>query len=183
VNLPAATAVQEGTGFTFKKIDTTANQIIVTPNGTDNIDGANLPLYIGVKGMAVGITSDGASWQASIFAAIPFMLAAQSQSVATSSSTLSIDMSKGWIVALTLNHTITTFNITNWPASGTMGKLQLDITNGGAFNIGTWPSATVWFEGAVPTVTSGSGKKDTYVITSTNGGTNKRGYVVSVNMS
>jgi hypothetical protein len=182
VNLPAASAVQEGTGFTFKKTDTSANQIVITPNGSDNIDGANLPLYIGVKGMSVGITSDGSSWQASIFAAIPFMLAAQVQYITTSTSTLNVDMSKGWIIALTLGASVTTFNVTNWPPSGTLGKLQIEVSQGASYTL-AWPTSTVWFEGEVPVVTAGAGAKDTYVLTSTNGGTNKRGYVVCSNMS
>jgi hypothetical protein len=182
INLPAVTTCQTGTGFTFKKIDSSANTVTINPNGADTLDGSIVPVVIGVKNMAIGITNDSAQWLSTIFASLPFFLAAQRQSV-TAGASLSIDMSKGWHVALSLGATVTSFAVTNWPAAGTVGKLTLDITNTGTFNIGTWPTTTIWAGGSTPVITSGNGKQDTVVLTSTNGGTAFRGYVASQNMS
>jgi hypothetical protein len=182
-SLPAASVVQAGTGYTFKKVDNTANVVTITPNGSDNIEGANSPLYIGVRNMAVGLMSDGVQWLATLFSSMPFMLAAQKQSVTATAGALSIDMSKGWDVALSLTGTVTSFTVTNWPTTGTLGKLQLDITNAGSYNITGWPGTTIWFNGLTPTITPGSGKKDTIILMSSDGGTNFRGYVASLNMS
>jgi hypothetical protein len=104
------------------------------------------------------------------------------QSVTAGSSTLNIDMSLGWNVALTLNATVTTFTVSNWPASGILGKLTLEITSGGAYNITGYPGTTIWTGGTKPTITSGSGKKDSIVLMS-DGGTNFRGYLGGQNMS
>jgi hypothetical protein len=182
-NLPAANTVLAGTGYCFKKVDSTANIVTITPNGSDTIEGANSPLYIGVRNMAVGIISDGVQWLATLFSSMPFMLAAQKQIVSASAGALSIDMAKGWDVALSLGGTVTSIAVTNWPTTGTLGKLQLDIANTGAYNITGWPGTTVWFNGITPTITSGNGKKDTIILMSSDGGTNFRGYVASQNMS
>jgi hypothetical protein len=182
INLPAVTTCQTGTGFTFKKTDSTANTVTIVPNGADNVDGSNIPIVIGARNMAVGITNDAAQWLSTIFASLPFFLAAQKQNV-TAGAALTIDMSKGWHVALSLGATVTSFAVTNWPATGSVGKLTLDITNTGSFNITTWPTTTIWAGGAAPTITSGAGKQDTIVLTSTNGGTAFRAYVASQNMS
>lgn len=183
INLPAVTTCQNGTGYTFKKIDSSANTISVVPNGADIIDGANIPVVIGAKNMAVGITNDGAQWLSTIFSSLPYQLTAQKQAVTASAATLSIDMSKGWYVALSLAATVTSFSFTNWPATGSVGKVTLEITNTGTFNISTWPTGTTWAGASVPTITSGAGKVDVIVLTSTNGGTSFRGFVASQNMA
>jgi len=106
------------------------------------------------------------------------------QAVATAGTSLAIDLADGGHVSLALGHSISVaFTVTNWPASGTFGRLMLSITNGGANNISVWPGTTIWAGGAVPTITSGNGKKDTIILTSVDGGTNFRGYVVAQNMA
>jgi len=103
------------------------------------------------------------------------------QSISTSSATLSIDLSLGQYVIVTLNQTITTMTITNWPAA-TVARLTLEVLNQGAFNITGWGSA-LWAGATLPTVTSGSGKKDVFVIFSGDGGTTKYGAIVGQNYS
>jgi hypothetical protein len=110
-------------------------------------------------------------------------LAMTNQAVSTGSSTLSIDMSSGWHVSLSLGHTITTFNATNAPANGILGKLTIDISSTGAFAISDWPGTVIWAGGTPPTITSGNGKKDTIILTTTDGGSNWRGYIASQDMS
>jgi hypothetical protein len=107
-----------------------------------------------------------------------------SQAVSTSGTSLAIDLASGGHVALALGHNISVaFTVAHWPAAGTFGRLMLEITNGGANNITAWPGTTIWAGGAAPTITSGNGKKDTIILTSIDGGTNFRGYVVAQNMA
>lgn len=70
----------------------------------------------------------------------------------------------------------TTFTITGWPTTGFEGRLVIEAQNTGAFNI-TWPGAVIWPGGVPPTVTSGSGKKDLYVLITFDGGTTIYGSV------
>jgi hypothetical protein len=105
-----------------------------------------------------------------------------SQNVTASGSTLTIDMSKGWNVNVTLSANVTSVVVTNWPTPAVKGKLLMDVTSTGAFGITGWPGTTVWAGGSPPTVTSGNGKKDTYGLTGTDG-TNFRGYVISQDAS
>lgn len=110
-------------------------------------------------------------------------LVSNSQSVTASSASLAIDMSLGWDVELTLSATVTSFTVSNWPASGIAGRLTLNISSTGAYNITGWPGTTYWAAGNKPTITSGNGSKDTIVITSNQGGTVFRGFLCSQAMS
>jgi hypothetical protein len=106
-----------------------------------------------------------------------------SQNITASSSTVNIDMSQGWAVELTLSANVTSITVSNWPPSGIMGKVLLDVTSTGAFTITGWPGTTYWAGGSPPTMTSGNGSKDTFGLTSPQGGTVFRGYVASQNLS
>lgn len=75
---------------------------------------------------------------------------------------------------LTANATLT---ITGWPSAGQIGKLTLEVTNNGAFGI-TWPTGSIAPGGTLPTVTSGAGKKDIYLLTTFDGGSTT--YVLTV---
>lgn len=110
-------------------------------------------------------------------------LVSNSQSVTASSASLTIDMSLGWDVELTLSATVTSFTVSNWPASEIAGRLTLNISSTGAYNITSWPGTTYWAAGNKPTITSGNGSKDTIVITSNQGGTVFRGFLCSQAMS
>ena len=102
-------------------------------------------------------------------------LAMTRQAVSTASSTLNIDLSSGWHVSLSLGHTITTFTVSNAPASGTLLKLTLDITSSGTFDISDYPGTVIWVGGSAPTITDTG--VDTIILTSVDGGSNWRGYV------
>lgn len=105
------------------------------------------------------------------------------QAVTASTASLSINMNLGWVVELTLSAGVTSVAVTNWPASGTLGRLVLNIASTGAFNITGWPGTTIWPAGTPPTITSGTGKKDTIMLTSDDGGTTFRGFVPGQNLS
>jgi hypothetical protein len=106
-----------------------------------------------------------------------------SQAITASSSTLAIDMSQGWNVALTLSASVSSITVSNWPASRTLGRFTLDVTSTGPFTLAGWPGTTRWTGGVAPTMTSGSGAKDTYILTSSDGGSTFRGFVAGQNMS
>jgi hypothetical protein len=106
-----------------------------------------------------------------------------SQAVIASKAALSIDFEYGNAVALSLGVTVTSFTLLNWPGTGLLGKLLLEVTSTGAFNIAAWPGTTIWNSGSAPTVTSGAGKRDTFMLTSSDGGINFRGYTIAQNMS
>ena len=81
-------------------------------------------------------------------------------------------------------HTITvagafTWAFDNWPASGTKGVVEADITNGGSAVISGWDDV-LWEGGVSPTLqTSGL---DTIVFRSLDGGTTVSGYVAGEDM-
>ncbi len=104
------------------------------------------------------------------------------QSLTNNTSSIVIDVSQGGMLALTLNATITSFSVINWPVAGIFGRLVIEVTNNGSFNITSWPGSTIWPNGTAPNVTSGAGAKDTYLLTSSDGGNNFRGYIIAQNL-
>jgi len=60
-SLPAASAAP-GRIYNIKRIDSSANQAMVAPNGTDEIDGSNSDLELSNQYQAYTLQSDGASW-------------------------------------------------------------------------------------------------------------------------
>jgi hypothetical protein len=112
------------------------------------------------------------------------VLSATSQAVTASSSTLSVDLSLGHVVNLTLNATVTSFSFSNAPTTGVAFRVVINIANGGAYNITGWPGSTnYWVGGTAPTITSGSGAKDTIILSSTDAASHCRNFVVGQNMS
>jgi len=103
------------------------------------------------------------------------------QRITASSSSLSIDLSLGQYIILTLSATVSTMTITNW-SNNTIIKCILDVRSTGAFNITNWGGAK-WASGTTPTVTSGNGKKDLYVLASADGGTTIHGGIGGQNYS
>jgi microcystin-dependent protein len=63
VNLPSAASIQEGTGFCIKKIDATNNNVVLTPAGTETIDGVSGAHNLAKIDASIWIISDGANWQ------------------------------------------------------------------------------------------------------------------------
>lgn len=105
------------------------------------------------------------------------------QSISTSGSSLTINISSGDYVVLSLGHTVTSVTFTNWQSSPDLGRVTIQINNTGAFNITGWPT-TKWANGAsAPTITSGSGKIDRLLFTSTNSGTTILGSVLGQNFT
>ena len=184
IALPTAVGLS-GVGYFFKRTDgVIANSLTITPNGIETIDGVNAAISVSVGYAGVYLVSDGAQWLTYSFFNQSARMVVSRQAVTASSTTLAIDMNNGWFVDLSLTSNVSVaFNISNWPVAGALGKITLQINNTGAYNISAWPSGTIWPGGTPPTITSGSGKKDTIMLTSTDGGATFRGYVIAQNMS
>lgn len=104
-------------------------------------------------------------------------------SLLSSSGSLALDRANGEVQRLSLTGNVTAFTVANWPAAGQLGRLVLEVQNTGAYNITAWPSGTKWPGGTAPTVTSGSGKKDLFVLMTFDGGTTIYGSVGGQNYS
>jgi hypothetical protein len=182
--LPHASNMLAGTGYFFKRVDASAYNVTVTPAGSDTIDGVNAAITVPPGYNGVYLVSDGAQWLCYCFHS-PFARLVGAKQTVSATATTAINMNLGWHVLLSLAASITTLTFTNWPASGTAAKVLLEITNGGAFTIGSavWPGTVVWQEGVAPTITSGNGKKDTIMLTSSDGGVNFRGYIIAQDMA
>lgn len=81
------------------------------------------------------------------------------QDVSISSGTLTIDYSAGRVAYVNLNANITSIVITNWPTTGTLGKLSIRFTADGTARTIAWPAATDWDGGTAPTPPSTSGHR------------------------
>ena len=88
-----------------------------------------------------------------------------------STNTLTLDCSTGNVFAVSLNANITTLSFTNVPSTGTAYGLTLALTADGTARTVTWGSAVKWPGGTAPTLTSTSGKVDTFVLYTHDGGT------------
>jgi hypothetical protein len=186
-------------GFTLVQNATSGSYTVTLTNGTGAV--ATIP-----QGMSAIVHIDatngafvaGSMWQRTITATAGHATVANGdgvagnptisipalvrQAVTASSASLAIDMALGWSVALTLSATVTSFTVSNWPASGVLGKLTLEITSGGAYSISAYPGTTkYWTDGTAPTITPSG--RDTVILTSGDGGTVFRNYLVSQSMS
>lgn len=88
-----------------------------------------------------------------------------------SAGTLTLDCSAGNVFSVALNASITTLAFTNIPASGTAYALTLSFTADGTARTVAWGAAVKWPGGTAPTLTSTSGKVDTFVLTTWDAGT------------
>jgi hypothetical protein len=94
-----------------------------------------------------------------------------------SSGTLTLNLETSNIFTVSLNTAITTITITNVPASGSGASFTLIFTADGTARAVTWPSSIKWANGTAPTITSTSGKVDSFAFFTSDGGTNWQGYV------
>jgi len=94
-----------------------------------------------------------------------------------SSGTLTLNLETSNIFTVSLNAAITTLTISNPPASGSGGSFTLIFTADGTARAVTWPASIKWAGGTAPTLTSTSGKVDSFAFFTSDGGTNWQGYV------
>lgn len=94
-----------------------------------------------------------------------------------SAGTLTLNLETSNIFTVTLNAAITTLTISNPPASGSGGSFTLIFTADGTPRSITWPASIKWAGGTAPTITSTSGKVDSFAFFTSDGGTNWQGYI------
>ena len=94
-----------------------------------------------------------------------------------SAGTLVLNLETSNIFTVSLNAAITTLTISNPPASGSGGSFTLILTADGTARAVTWPASIKWAGGTAPTITSTSGKVDSFAFFSSDGGTTWQGYV------
>ena len=94
-----------------------------------------------------------------------------------SAGTLVLNLETSNIFTVSLNAAITTLTISNPPASGSGGSFTLIFTADGTPRSVTWPASIKWAGGTTPTITSTSGKVDSFAFFTSDGGTTWQGYV------
>ena len=94
-----------------------------------------------------------------------------------SAGTLVLNLETSNIFTVSLNAAITTLTISNPPASGSGGSFTLILTADGTARAVTWPASIKWAGGTAPTITSTSGKVDSFSFFTSDGGTTWQGYV------
>lgn len=99
-----------------------------------------------------------------------------------STGQLTLDLSSGNIFNVSLNGNIAIMTITNSPSSSFSGSFTLIFTADGTARVVSWTSSIKWPSGNAPALTSTNGKRDIFVFTTTDGGTNYYGFVAGQNI-
>lgn len=89
------------------------------------------------------------------------------QPITASAASLTVDYLLGTYAIISLQANVTTFAVSNWQAGE--NRLTLEIDNTGAFGI-TFPTGWLAVGGTAPTITSGAGKKDKIMLTTSDAG-------------
>jgi hypothetical protein len=150
-------------GLKYPTTDGTVNQVMVT-NGSGVLSwaagpsGTYLPL---AGGTMTGLLTTKE-------------LALTKTAPSISAGVLTLDCSLSNTFAVSLNAAITSFTVSNIPTSGSYYEFNLEFTADGTARAVTWTFSSVavkWPGGTAPTLTSTSGKKDTFVFYTYDAGT------------
>ena len=99
-----------------------------------------------------------------------------------SANVLTLDLSTAQMFTVSLNANITTFTISNTPATANRSiGFTLIFTADGTARTVTWGAAVKWANNDPPTLTSTNGKKDILSFVSPDGGTNWYGFIGGLN--
>ena len=93
-----------------------------------------------------------------------------------------MDLSQANTFEVTWNVNVSSFTITNPPATNYAGSFTLVTTGNGNPYTWNWGSAVTWSGGSAPSVTTTNGKKDIYGFITTNQGTNWYGFIGGQNL-
>ena len=138
--------------------NTTSAQVFITALAADIVN-AN-------SGTASGLTATG--------------LKETKTAPTISTNTLTLDCSTGNVFNVSLNANVSTLTFTNVPSSGTAYGLTLSLSITGSFTV-TWPASVKWPSATAPTLTTTSGKTDTFVLFTYDGGTTWWAFVAGQN--
>ena len=103
-------------------------------------------------------------------------------SPAITTNQLTLNLQNGNIFNVNLNANITIMTITNSPSSSFSGSFTLIFTADGTARVVSWTASIKWPSGNAPALTSTNGKRDIFVFTTTDGGTNYYGFVAGQNI-
>jgi hypothetical protein len=102
-----------------------------------------------------------------------------------SAGVVTLDLNTANFFAVSLNANITSFTVTNIPTTGTAEEFAIELTADGTARTVTWTLqgvAAKWASGTAPTLTSTSGKKDTFVFYTHDGGTSWMAFKAGQNL-
>ena len=151
--------------------------IVETRNPTSG-DGQNGDSFLNRSTMTYFGPKSGGSWGAGTsLTNLPPVI-----SITAAGSTVNVAYGVSKHVVITLQADVSQFIVTDWPASGSLARLTIEVRNMGNYTL-AWPAGTKWSNGLVPTVTPGNGKEDLYAITTRDGGVSLRGHVIGQNYS
>ena len=103
-------------------------------------------------------------------------------SPAITANVLTLDLSTAQMFTVSLNANITTFTITNTPATANRSiGFTLIFTADGTARTVTWGAAVKWANNDPPTLTSTNAKKDILSFVSPDGGTTFYGFIGGLN--
>lgn len=103
------------------------------------------------------------------------------QAPAIAAGVLAVDCATGNAFVTTLNANITSFTVTNIPATGALYGFMLELVADGTARTVTWTFqgvAVKWAGGVAPVLTSTAGKKDSFVFYTHDGGASWHGSVI-----
>lgn len=161
-------------GLKYPTVDGTANYVLKTDGAgtlswTPGPSGTYLPLS---GGTMTGLLTTKE-------------LALTKTAPSISAGVLTLDCSLSNTFAVSLNAAITSFTVSNIPTSGSYYEFNLEFTADGTARSVTWTFSSVavkWPGGTAPTLTSTSGKKDTFVFYTYDAGTTWLGFVAGQNL-
>ncbi len=105
-----------------------------------------------------------------------------SSALTNSSGTVTINCALGNCFTLTLAANITTMTMANVPASGNFYAFALQFTANGTGYTVAYMTGNKWGSGTAPTLTTTSGKKDTFIFYTVDGGSSWGASIFSQNM-
>jgi hypothetical protein len=101
--------------------------------------------------------------------------------LAIAAGVLAIDCNVATVFAVPLIANITSITFANIPPTGEAYSFILSFTASGAVNTVTWPASVKWPNGTAPTLTSTSGKVDTFVLYTYDAGANWYAFIAGQN--
>ncbi len=122
------------------------------------------------------------AWGANSYNMLDGLPTSGAPTASISAGVLTIDLSTGNYFTVSNTANITTFTVTNPPASGYKSNFILCLTANGSGFTQVYPGTTLWPGGSAPTLTTTNGKKDCLGFLSRDGGTNWIGFVMGQNI-
>lgn len=111
-----------------------------------------------------------------------FGIPAETKSTPTiSAGALTLNLSTATLFYVSLNAAITSLTFSNTPASPKVYSFTLQFVADGTLRNVAWPASVKWGSAGAPTMTSTSGKIDTFTFLTHDGGTTWFGFISGQN--